>query len=300
LKLSERPISVIASVLMGQSEAGRRHGNVTIDAPAPRRDHGKGSREQPMDQAGVTVELLGRFAFALDGQSRSLAPALQRLLAFLAVHPWPSRYVIARMLWPDHREDAALAALRTAVWRLQHHAPGVLDAGVHTLALSSRVSVDLHDCLHWAQRLLRDPAAVPDDELPPPVLVADLLPGWDDEWLEPERQRLHQLYVHATETAAGEQLRRGRPGQALTTAFTALSTDPLRESTHRLLVGIHLAEGNVDAALRQYRACREALDRDLGVEPSPALAELVAPYLTGAGKQSVGQGSTSGSRSRRR
>jgi DNA-binding SARP family transcriptional activator len=232
-----------------------------------------------MGEPFVTVELLGRFAFVVDGQGRPLGPALQRVLAFLAVHPWPSRYVIARMLWPDHREDAALAALRTAVWRLQHLAPGTLDTGVHTLALSPRVRVDLHDCLRWAQRLLRDPMSLPDDELESPVVVADLLPGWYDEWLEPERQRLNQLYVHALETAAAEQLQRGRPGQALATAFTALGTDPLRESTHRLLVRIHLAEGNVDAALRQYRTCQKALDSELGVEPSAALAELVTPYL---------------------
>lgn len=232
-----------------------------------------------MDQPSVTLELLGRFAFVADGRSRQLGPALQKLLAFLAVHRWPSRYVIADMLWPDHREDAALAALRTAVWRLQHQAPGALDVGVHTLALSSRVRVDLNDCLRWAQQLLRDPGSVPDDELESPVVVADLLPGWFEHWLEPERQRLHQLHVHAMETAAAEQLRRGRPGQALATAFSVLATEPLRESTHRLLVGIHLSEGNVDAALRQYRACREALGSELGVEPSSALAELVTPYL---------------------
>lgn len=230
-------------------------------------------------QPVVTLELLGRFAFSVDGRPRQLGPALQRLLAFLAVHPWPSRYVIASMLWPDHPEDAALAALRTSVWRLQHHAPSVLDVGAHTLALSSLVQVDLDRCLGWATAVLRDAESLPDDGLEPPAASAELLPGWFVDWLEPERHRLHQLHVHALETAAAEQLRRGRPGQALATAFVALCTDPLRESTHRLLVGIHLAEGNVEAALRQYRLCRDALSNELGVQPSPALAELVNPYL---------------------
>jgi DNA-binding SARP family transcriptional activator len=236
-----------------------------------------------MEQPTASLELLGRFAFAVDGQPRPLGPALQRLLAFLAVHPWPSRFVIASMLWPDHREDAGLAALRTTVWRLQRLSPGVLDIGVHTLSLSSRVTVDLDDCLAWAHRVLRHPETMSDDELEPPVRNVELLPGWFEDWLEPERQRLHQLTVHALETAATEQLTRERPGQAMATAYAVLASDPLRESTHRLLVRIHLAEGNVDAALRQYRDCRDALRAELGVEPSAALAELVMPYLPASG-----------------
>lgn len=232
-----------------------------------------------MDEPVVTLQLLEGFGFAVDGRPRQLGPSLQRLLAFLAIHSWPSRYVIAGTLWPDHSDEAALAALRTAVWRLQHQTPGVVDVAAHTLAISPGVRVDVHECIAWAQRILRDPAGVSDDELEPAAAGAALLPGWYDEWLEPERQRLHQLHVHALETAANEQLARGRPGQALATAFTALRSDPLRESTHRLVVCVHLAEGNIDAALQQYRTCRKALDTELGVRPSAALADLVAPYL---------------------
>lgn len=232
-----------------------------------------------MTEPALTLQLLGRFCFSVDGRPRQLGPALQRLLALLAVHSWSSRYVIAGMLWPDHGDDAALAALRTAVWRLQHRTPGVLDVGTHTLTLSAGVAVDLSECVEWAQRLLRSPAAAADEDLDPPVENANLLPGWDDVWLEPERQRVHQLHVHALETAAKEQLSRGRPGTALATAFIALRNDQLRESAHRLVVRIHLAEGNVDAALRQFRTCRELLEVELGVAPSSALVELVQPYL---------------------
>ena len=226
----------------------------------------------------VTLQLLDRFCFSVDGGARQLGPTLERLLAFLAVHSWPSRYVIAGVLWPDRHDDAALAALRTAVWRLQRQAPGAVNAGARTLALSPGVRVDLHDYVTWAQRVLHDPTTIGDDDLEPPS-GTDLLPGWYDEWLESERQRLHQLRVHALETAADEHLARDRPGQALATAFAALRTDPLRESTHRLVVRIHLAEGNISAALQQYRACQQLLDVEVGVAPSAALAELVAPYL---------------------
>jgi DNA-binding SARP family transcriptional activator len=232
-----------------------------------------------MPESMATLQLLDEFRFALDDRPAKLGPSLERLLAFLAVRAWPSRYVIAGTLWPDHLDDSAMAALRTTVWRLQRHAPGVLDVGPRTLALSAWVHVDLHDCIAWAQAILRDPAAAADADLAPPTATAELLPGWCEDWLEPERQRLHQLYVHAVESAATELLTRGKPGLALATALSALATDPLRESTHRLVVCIHLAEGNVDAALRQYRACQHLLGAELGVVPSAALVNLVAPYL---------------------
>lgn len=38
-----------------------------------------------------------------------------------------------------------------------------------------------------------------------------------------------------------------------------LRADPLRESAHRLLVAVHLAEGNVSAALDQFDAYRRLL-----------------------------------------
>jgi DNA-binding SARP family transcriptional activator len=232
-----------------------------------------------MREPAVTLSLLDDFQLTVDGQPRKLGPVLERLLALVSVHSWSSRYVIARMLWPDHRDDAALAALRTAVWRLQQQAPGAVDAGVRTLGLTSRVHVDLHEFIAWAQRVLRDPGHLTEDELEPPTAGAELLPGWYDEWLEPERQRLHQLRVHALETVGGEFLERSRPSQALVAAFTVLDTDSLRESAHRLVVRIHLAEGNVGAALRQYATCAELLRAELGVSPSAQMAELVAPYL---------------------
>jgi DNA-binding SARP family transcriptional activator len=228
--------------------------------------------------AVVTLHLLDRFYCAVDGRPRQLGPSLQRLLAFLAVRPWPSRYVIAGLLWPDRPDDAALAALRTAVWRLQQQAPGVVDAGPHTLALAPGVRTDLAAAVTWAHRVLRDPTTLTDDALEPPP-GSELLPGWYDDWLEPERQRFHLLRVHALETTAAVFLARDRPGPALAAAFTALRTDPLRESAHRLVVRIHIAEGNVEAALHQYGTCRQVLDTELGVAPSRALIELVAPYL---------------------
>ena len=229
--------------------------------------------------AGLAITLLGGFHLVAGARDVRLGPQLARLLAFLAIHEWPSRYVIAGLLWPERSDEAALAALRTTVWRLQRQAPGALLADPRTLRLAPAVRVDLREYVDWAHRVLRAPDRLTDAELVIPAVGTELLPGWYDDWLEPERQRLHQLRVHALETVAVEQLTRARPGLAMVAALAALRSDPLRESTHRLLVRIHLTEGNVDAALHQFDSCRRLLQTEVGVRPSPELVELVAPFL---------------------
>jgi DNA-binding SARP family transcriptional activator len=45
-------------------------------------------------------------------------------------------------------------------------------------------------------------------------------------------------------------------------------------------VRVHLAEGNLVEALRAYRSFRDALDRELGVQPTRQMEELM---LSGPG-----------------
>ena len=62
---------------------------------------------------------------------------------------------------------------------------------------------------------------------------------------------------------------------AVLTAYRALALQPLRESTHRLLVELHVAAGDYGEALRRYRCSRVLLAAELGVRPSPRMVALV-------------------------
>jgi DNA-binding SARP family transcriptional activator len=77
------------------------------------------------------------------------------------------------------------------------------------------------------------------------------------------------------ETVAARLAAEGLFGMALEAALAALRSDPLRESAHRAVIRIHLAEGNLAEAAQAYRQCRALLARELGVEPSEQTAELV-------------------------
>jgi DNA-binding SARP family transcriptional activator len=54
------------------------------------------------------------------------------------------------------------------------------------------------------------------------------------------------------------------------------AAEPLRESAHRILIRIHLAEGNSAEALAQYHRFRALLHDELGLEPSAEMRALVA------------------------
>jgi DNA-binding SARP family transcriptional activator len=57
--------------------------------------------------------------------------------------------------------------------------------------------------------------------------------------------------------------------------------EPYRESAQRVLIEIHIAEGNYATALRQYQRYRGMLQRELGIGPTPQLDRLVQPLTAG-------------------
>jgi DNA-binding SARP family transcriptional activator len=67
----------------------------------------------------------------------------------------------------------------------------------------------------------------------------------------------------------------GRFAEAVEAGLAAVDGEPLRESAHRALIAVYLAEGNPGEALRQYRFFRQLLDEQLGLEPSQLMADLV-------------------------
>jgi DNA-binding SARP family transcriptional activator len=127
----------------------------------------------------------------------------------------------------------------------------------------------------WARRVGDPHCAVDDLQVPDLATRGVLLPGWYDDWVLLERERLRQMRLHALEHVAALLVGAGRYGDALQAAFSAASAEPLRESAHRIMVQIHLAEGNVAEALRAYERFRMLIADELGVQPTEKLERLV-------------------------
>jgi DNA-binding SARP family transcriptional activator len=110
-------------------------------------------------------------------------------------------------------------------------------------------------------------------------LHADLLPEWDEEWLGVEQEAYRQKRLHALERSAAALCEHGRYTDALAAGLGAVRSEPLRESAHRRVIEVHLAEGNLSEALRHYDGYRRLLAQELGLAPSQRLRRMVAPLL---------------------
>ena len=225
--------------------------------------------------ASMRLYLLGGFELQCDGHSVATTFAAQRLLAFLALQSRRLRRLyVAGVLWPDVSEQRSVGSLRSALWRLGHLEYRLVDSDSETIRLSPTVRVDVQDVGLCASRLLSSPSIEASDVA---LMTAggELLPDQYDEWVLIERERMRQLRFHALEILCERLTTLGRYGQAIEVGLAAVNGEPLRESSHRSLIQVHLAEANVCEALRQFNRYRELLRDELGIEPSQSLKQLL-------------------------
>jgi DNA-binding SARP family transcriptional activator len=223
------------------------------------------------------LQLLDHFAFEAEGESSNVPLVVQRLLAFLGLRGLSHRSRIAGTLWPDVEETQALASLRTTVWRLKKVSPDCVRCEGLSLGLHPRVTVDTHDQETFVNTLLN--GNVDDPEWLraglPHLRQGDLLPGWYEDWVIVERERMNILRLHALENAARILTRHRELDAALDLALEAVRTEPLRETAQAVLMSVYIAEGNVADAVHQYDSFSRLLHRELGIAPSSQLARML-------------------------
>jgi DNA-binding SARP family transcriptional activator len=225
------------------------------------------------------LRLLGGFALRVDGRCVPVPPAGQRVLAYLALNGRNlTRVHLAGILWPDVRAGRAAANLRAAIWRAAGPDVAVLVASRTHVRLDDSVVIDHEAALARARDLLDPAPATLDGE---PAEIGELLPGWDADWLIPERERLRQLRLHALDAMCERLTTAGRAGEAVRAGRACVAAEPLRESAQRCLIRAYLACGDVSSARAQYAAYCALLAREFGVRPSP-LAEAIGLELAGA------------------
>jgi DNA-binding SARP family transcriptional activator len=222
----------------------------------------------------VRVGLLDGFAVTKAERPLSLPMGAQRLVAFLTLHRRPAlRAFVAGTLWPETSEERALANLRSTLWRIHRCEVDLVASRGQQLALAPGVRVDLFEAEAFARQALDDSASAA-LELAPSRLSADLLPDWYDDWALIEREQYRQLRLRALDSLSSRLIVAGRYADALEAGLAAVAGEPLRESAHRAVVQVHLAEGNIGEAIRQYRLCCRLLQERLGLEPSELMEHL--------------------------
>lgn len=236
----------------------------------------------PDQQSDAVICLLGD-PFVLEaGHPHPVPEGCKRLLAFVALKGGRvDRRHAAGSLWPDGPEGRASGNLRSALWRLRGAGINVLEADKVNICLRERTTTDLDRLCEWADRLVTGAATEADLHVPEwSSTVAELLPGWYDDWVIFERERIRQRMLHALEALSCRLCAAGRYGEAIEAAMDAVAVEPLRESAQRVLSEAHLAEGNYIEAQRTFRNYRDLVRAELGVEPSAAFQRRVQAAAT--------------------
>jgi DNA-binding SARP family transcriptional activator len=291
------PASInLSSTLLDDLDAGTPAAPVLLDyarvIPFPRRA-GAGDLPAAGETAGAPASsielcLLGGFRLVMNHDEVSVGLAGQRLLSLLACLGRPaSRARIALVLWPDTTEARAQANLRTALHRVQRGCAGILHTTSTHLGLNESVRVDMMAIRTVATDLLGIGAATH----PPEALLGralrmnlydDLLPEWDDDWLRDDQYRHRHLRLDTLEVLAQRLAGSGRHREAFHLALAAVQADPLRDSAHETLIRSCLARGNRNDAMEHYSTYRRILKDELGLDPAPAIDNLLVDCCASA------------------
>jgi DNA-binding SARP family transcriptional activator len=228
------------------------------------------------DRPRIRLQLLDSFEVRRDRELVRLPMSAQRVVTFLALRGHAMlRLHVAGSLWLESPEERAFANLRSALWRIHRSGVEVVESSGDTLRLADGVRVDVADAGVLARRLVGSVPVGAGADVDWSPLTRELLPDWDDDWVLVEREQFRTLSLQALESLCEHLTAQGRLRQALEIGLATFARDPLRESAHRLLVRIYLADGNPFDALRQYRLYREMVRSRLGIEPSAQMIDLI-------------------------
>ncbi|MBF6465691.1 SARP family transcriptional regulator [Nocardia beijingensis] len=230
------------------------------------------------DTTCFQLTLVEEFSLRHGGRQLELPHMAERVLTYLALLDRPvARSRLAGALWPGCADSCASKSLRTALWRLRRAQEALVQLEGDRLRLGPGVSVDLAELTGLARRLIHDPG--PEDLARVPLLLQrkELLPDWDEDWMIADREHYRLNRIMALESAAQVLLERRQAGAALIAASAVVQQEPLRESSRRIVMQIHLSQGNEADAIREYRCYRDLLGAEFGAVPSSRMDDLLLP-----------------------
>lgn len=249
----------------------------------------------------LSLAFLGPLQISLGDQilPTSRARKIEALLAYLSVesdNPHP-RSALDGLLFPEMPDVAARTNLRQTITRLrraigdQQASPPYLLIQAETLQFNtgSEYSLDvslfrqkLQGCPEHAGR--RDPGCPECMRLLQEALALYRGPFLDnfflddsesfETWLQTLRQEFSQAVIEACQALVAYYEQRGEYSLATAQTQRWISLAPWSEEAHRQQMRLLARMGQRSAALAQYETCRQSLENELGVDPSPETQAL--------------------------
>ncbi len=207
------------------------------------------------------------------------------LISYLCLKPKKSetRERLVGLLWSESSEELARASLRQCIKQLKTAFEkvgynGLVISHQHISLVDDLITSDVQNILDQltAQK-------VPQQMLQQGEASERLLYGFDDldpsfsAWLQVSRQNFSTTIAADLDNILASQDTQQRENSAR----AILNSDPSHEPAHRHLIKKHAKDGNISAALDQYKSLWDLLDEDYDMEPSEQTISLIGKVKSG-------------------
>lgn len=247
----------------------------------------------------ISVQVLGSFSASLRQQIVTPTATKQRqVFALLALRSGQvvTTSTLAEELWGSSLPPSFVVTLQTYIFQLRRRLAAALPEGQDAKhLLSTRHSGYLLECqtdVEEFKRLARDGREAA--EAGDPRIASELLRHALTLWrgpaladvrlgavLEVEAAALTQTRLGTIETRIECDLAMGRHNAVIGELISLVAEHPLNENFCGLLMRAYYHSGRTSQALDAFRRLRDALNRELGLEPGPRLQRVHQSILSG-------------------
>ncbi|MHB8132708.1 MAG: ABC transporter substrate-binding protein [Anaerolineaceae bacterium] len=221
----------------------------------------------------LQARFFGQYEILLDGHPVFIkSRSTQNLLAYLLLYPNIShrREKLAGQFWPDSSDSNARNNLRHSLWLIRKKiglsaiksiGSSDLDITYHPQAGDQLDVVVFEECPQSGASINQLLNAVS-------VYKGELLPGFYEDWVILERERLQAAFNHKMQNLLECLLIEKRWDEVLNWSEYWIAFGGTPEPAYQALMLADAGLGNLASAAAQYQRCINVLARDLEVEPS--------------------------------
>ena len=235
----------------------------------------------------LQVRLLGQFDIRMDGKRVTIpSRAGQSLLAYLmlTVGTTHRREKLAGILWPDTTDENARKNLRQELWRIRK-AISTGQPAEQEYLLADEITLTFNrDSEYWL-----DISQIERPDLDLQSLIVnlslyqgELLPGFYDEWVALERERIQAIFESRMEQLLEQLIAAERWIAVQEWGERWLTLSGVREPAYRALMLASGVRGDMAKVTSLYQRCTAELLENIGVEPSAETRGLYDGLLKGA------------------
>jgi DNA-binding SARP family transcriptional activator len=218
------------------------------------------------------------------------------LFCYLLIHKgYPHhREHLSTLFWGDSSTQTARKRLRNALWRLRKLFESVgMNIDDYFLIADDTLSF-ITTSTYWLDIEVfqkgietckdltgRDLSSSQVERLENAVdlFIGDLLESSYEDWLLYDRERYQMDYLNALNKLMIYHGINGNYERGLAYGDSILEIDSTREKVHRQMMWLYSLAGNRNAAISQYKRCREILREELGILPMIETQNIYALLL---------------------